>query len=779
MKSQISRHSHDPAKRYSGVFQQQGRMITDADWNELQAIVKARLDEALRDVVGGGVPSHRPLSVRFTGSTFEIVPGVLYAGGLPALLGKPDDAVFTYATQPDFPSAPGAVTAGDLIYVDAWEREVSFLEDPALQDPGLNGADTCTRTQTMLQIKRAPTGLSPELIIESDLRNPAVGNALLGIGLRRAKSSTDILDPAADEVAIDQPIGNFLFRVEIHDVQGPANNPTSITLKWSSENAAEAYASGTAPPDYKGSDWAYEFHGPISERQLGVHLVSFPPRRPLDDGYPATEPDKTLLPWVRRWDGFCVLTRANSSTDWITAHIASGRDRSVALSSGIADGVHGHAEIIRVPSTGPPTSLILRLNLQLVDLQLHLKDKSFVAGDYWLAMARDQFVSGQQLLDSRPPVGVVHRYLQLGRVVSSGGALAFQLDRNMTFATLADLALDSPGGSGARWIGAESITGSPGALPAGTVNSQLAALLALSNHNDLRYLRRAGSVTVQLDTATPKAVFTSLNPPAAVMFTYSDYEADGVTVRVSQQFVSGPKTSQIEVRIDKDNQKGFGGVTTDTFWHHVFVTNRTSPLAKVQVNLDIFMIAAPATPEKGGAIEGKDTANEKSAQESAKAAKEAKENKDAPDKTSKETKESKENTEKTDKENKDSKESKESTEKTNKDNKDNKDNPDKANKESKESKESKEHKEDKEHKENKEAKEGTKETHEKGHLAAKEIDTPAPAPGFPAILLAPPLFDIDPLPAMPVGHRAFIRSEERPPVGDHLARRGRLEPPPP
>ena len=73
MKSQISRHSHDPAKRYSGVFQQQGRMITDADWNELQAIDKTRLDEALRDVVGGGVPSRRPLGVRFTGSTFEIV----------------------------------------------------------------------------------------------------------------------------------------------------------------------------------------------------------------------------------------------------------------------------------------------------------------------------------------------------------------------------------------------------------------------------------------------------------------------------------------------------------------------------------------------------------------------------------------------------------------------------------------------------------------------------------------------------------------------------------
>src|SRR5262249_37459250 len=261
-------------------------------------------------------------------------------------------------------------------------------------------------------------------------------------------------------------------------------------------------------------------------------------------------------------------------------------------------------------------------------------------------------------------------------------------DRKMTFPSLADLVLDSLGSSGARRIGAEAITGNPSALANGTVNSQLAALLDLSNtsnqRSDLRYLTSPGSVPVQPDPATPKAVFTSLNPPAAVVFTYSDYEADGVTIRVSQQFVSGPKTTQIEVRIDKDNQKGFGGITTDTFWHHVFVTNKTSPFAKVQLNADIYMIAAPATPEKGGTMEAKDTSNEKSAQESAKAAKEAKENKDTPDKTSKDNKESKETSEKTDKENKENKETKETNEKTAKDNKDN---PDKASKETKETKE--------------------------------------------------------------------------------------------
>ncbi len=59
MKTQISRDSHVPAKRYSGVYQQQGRMITDADWNALSDLVKERLDDVLRDVIGSGTPRRR------------------------------------------------------------------------------------------------------------------------------------------------------------------------------------------------------------------------------------------------------------------------------------------------------------------------------------------------------------------------------------------------------------------------------------------------------------------------------------------------------------------------------------------------------------------------------------------------------------------------------------------------------------------------------------------------------------------------------------------------
>ena len=51
MKTQISRDSFLPEQRYSGVYLQQGRMILDADWNELTDIQKAQLVNALRDAI--------------------------------------------------------------------------------------------------------------------------------------------------------------------------------------------------------------------------------------------------------------------------------------------------------------------------------------------------------------------------------------------------------------------------------------------------------------------------------------------------------------------------------------------------------------------------------------------------------------------------------------------------------------------------------------------------------------------------------------------------------
>ena len=56
MRGQISRASFRPECHYSGVYQQQGRMITDADVNEAVEIGKARDEAAIGLAVGSGAP---------------------------------------------------------------------------------------------------------------------------------------------------------------------------------------------------------------------------------------------------------------------------------------------------------------------------------------------------------------------------------------------------------------------------------------------------------------------------------------------------------------------------------------------------------------------------------------------------------------------------------------------------------------------------------------------------------------------------------------------------
>lgn len=60
MKGDFSRFSFDPARHYSGVLLQQGRVQTDADWNEQAEITAHRHATGLRDLIGpAGVPRDR------------------------------------------------------------------------------------------------------------------------------------------------------------------------------------------------------------------------------------------------------------------------------------------------------------------------------------------------------------------------------------------------------------------------------------------------------------------------------------------------------------------------------------------------------------------------------------------------------------------------------------------------------------------------------------------------------------------------------------------------
>jgi hypothetical protein len=164
----ISRDIFNPQKHYTGVRMQQGRVLTDDDWNEDGRIEDEDKRRSRIDIIGPyGSPDNgykvEGLILNPDGSfDFTIDPGILYLGGL-----RLHHAKETYQLQYDWLEQPKpaytAPTANDLangnrtdlVYLEVWEQGVSAVEDSELFEPGLGGPDTATRVKNMARVRIA------------------------------------------------------------------------------------------------------------------------------------------------------------------------------------------------------------------------------------------------------------------------------------------------------------------------------------------------------------------------------------------------------------------------------------------------------------------------------------------------------------------------------------------------------------------------------------------------------------------------------------------------
>ncbi len=463
MKTEISRDSHQPDKRYSGVYQQQGRMLTDADWNELVDILKHRLNDALKDIVGnndgptvGGTPHHRALKIH---SDKSIKPGHLYVDGIAASV-KADATAISVTAQDDFPGAPD-FSSDCKIYADVWERTVTPLMDDHLIDRGLHGADTSTRKEVLTQIKWCPAGKDPE--DTSD--NPSKGNAPATVTLLQKTFIPDLCDPCVDQFDVESRIGNYLFRVEVHDVSG-GNTPESlnreIILKWSVENGAiQCGVATTEPPEhFTAETWAYEFFDDTSEKHLGVHLSDDgwqPVRGILKATYDKPTGADEPKDFVRRWDGFCTLTKSPDPEE------ASGFKWEAS------DDDFDKDQIDSISFTGE--TVAISLDARKIKIEL---DKIFVAGDYWLAEVREaQHSANEEIITNALPNGIEHNYLQLGEI--KGGSLEDNLeaDRKFAFPSLTEMTrMFIAGGDGQEIVPGEPLKPLPQSLKVAVANGE-------------------------------------------------------------------------------------------------------------------------------------------------------------------------------------------------------------------------------------------------------------------------------------------------------------------
>jgi Family of unknown function (DUF6519) len=171
--------------------------------------------------------------------------------------------VITYLTQPDYPVPdPLTVPNSYLVYLDVWERHITYIEDDCIREVALGGPDTATRAKVVWQVKVTPgqagttapgrggnVGNKPcDNFIPTD---PNLLTLLFGTRRGRLKAMAQQKSTATDPCIIP-PDANYrgaenqLYRVEIHR-PGPAwdgtdnAESTAATFKWSRENGSVVF----------------------------------------------------------------------------------------------------------------------------------------------------------------------------------------------------------------------------------------------------------------------------------------------------------------------------------------------------------------------------------------------------------------------------------------------------------------------------------------------------------------------------------------------------------
>jgi Family of unknown function (DUF6519) len=422
MKAEISNDGFRRTKSYSGVYQQQGRMLLDRDWNEWISIVLEQQRSISSQSIGTGAPRHGGLLEPDSGHL-----AIRNQGGLIAAAGvigeavrnaKADAAAVFYAAQRDLPQTVRNDDAGGeqplqakpepgIVYADIWERAVTALEDGGLLDVALHGADTCFRTQRMVQLKTAAEG---DLDPAADPCNPgfltgripAAGNAEFDIELTTAGEAADECDPCALEVTIERSVANHLFRLEVHSAEfGKNRQPEKLWLKWSNENGAREYRAADFAAEADPNSFSYEFFSTETEHLSGMPSDDWAEAQVLCGALdPANPADAAkFLPRIREWDG------------WLSLELSGGKWK-------FNEGRHGG---LKIEPGGAGNRICevkdgsMLLTVNGVAITLTLDGKSFLTGDYWLALGRTRQQGADRLKKiSALPVGIRHHYCILG-----------------------------------------------------------------------------------------------------------------------------------------------------------------------------------------------------------------------------------------------------------------------------------------------------------------------------------------------------------------------------
>lgn len=335
---------------------------------------------------------------------FDFARGNYYLDGLPLL--NPVDATWaslnpvdaTWASnlappvlkfQVDNPLRDLAASDRLLVYLEGWERHVTFVEDMGVLENALGGdTDTTTRGRAVGQVKLAwvPATFDLEAFSRA-LDNPVFPNGTLNVKAPPA-------DPNPDPCALPVQGGytgrdNRFYRFEVHT--GGALG--TAVLKWSRDNGAELF------PVVEATDQTLTFPAATLLQPGDLVEVLTPETIELGDDSPAVLDGATdsFTPSVRSVGRLVRLQAATSSGVGVrftmrdpngVAVVTLGALFGLFPSSTLAASVksrlkvrrwHGHIETTLAPA---PNAKKIENGIE-VEL-----DGTFAPGDYWQYEAR-------------------------------------------------------------------------------------------------------------------------------------------------------------------------------------------------------------------------------------------------------------------------------------------------------------------------------------------------------------------------------------------------------
>ena len=420
MSSDISRQRFDPANDFSSVLMQQGRVQLDADWNEWNEILDRRWRSETIDIIGRCVvPLETPtgFEIKLSGGSLTIGRGRIYVHGLqaenhgdgnlefdPILAESRGVDPLPYEKQPYYKDPEPLPEAGGphLVYLDVWEREVTYVEDPNLVENAV-GVDTTSRLQTAWQVRVLPnvgdgaTCATPDEELNGwlDIIQPSAGRLTTKAVGVATPSDPCLIPPSGGYRGLE----NRTYRVEIHD----GGEIGDATFKWSRDNASVA------------------------------------------SGVSAIENDITLTVDRAVWDSvrrFSPGDWVEITDDWREFSLEAGEirqidsvndsSRTITLKSALTAGLFpvnaqnltdperhtrikrwdqdpGGPEVIEVPASGTP--FILEDGVEIT-FTTDPDGGAFRSGDYWVFVARTADASVEELTEA-PPRGVHHHYCRL------------------------------------------------------------------------------------------------------------------------------------------------------------------------------------------------------------------------------------------------------------------------------------------------------------------------------------------------------------------------------